>query len=59
MPEQNAELFEIGVAEVGQDIGIDAVVAERRLVLPEPEAPQPLHDVHDHVSRWLGHDRPG
>ena len=59
MPEQNAELFEIGVAEVGQDIGIDAVVAERRLVLPEPEAPQPLSDVHGHVSRWRGHDRPG
>ena len=59
MPEQNAELFEIGVAEVGQDIGIDAVVAKRRLVLPEPEAPQPLPDVHGHVSRWLGHDRPG
>jgi hypothetical protein len=36
MTEQNAELFEIGVAEVSQDIGIDAVVAERRLVLPEP-----------------------
>ena len=44
--EEHAELFEIGVGQVRQDVGVNSVLAERGLVLAEPQAPQPGSYVH-------------
>ncbi len=59
MAEDDAELFEVGVGQVGQDFGVDAVVAERRFVLAEPEASEPVPHVHSRVFRqFRGHHHP-
>jgi len=40
MPEgEHAELLKIGVGQVNQNVGVNSVLAERRLVLAEPKAP--------------------
>ena len=45
MAEQHAELLQISVAEVGENIDFHAVVAKDRLVLAEPQASKPIPDV--------------
>ena len=51
MPEgEHAELLEIGVAQVNQNVAVNSVLAERRFILAEPKAPQPIPHVHGSVS---------
>ncbi len=49
MPERRPELFEIGVRQFGEDFGVNFVFAKCGLVLPKPEAPQPVAHVHHRV----------
>ena len=42
----DADLLEILPGQLGEYLGVDAVVAKRRLVLLEPQAPQPRRDLH-------------
>jgi hypothetical protein len=44
--ERQPDFFEIGLRQVGQDVRLDLVLLEDRLVLAETEAPQPSSDVH-------------
>jgi hypothetical protein len=46
MSHRQAELFEVGVAQLGQDLVVDRAVAEDRLVLFEAQAPQPGRHIH-------------
>src|SRR5271156_3983717 len=46
MPERDAEVLQMLVLEFRQNVGVDFALAKNRLVLPEPEAPQPFPDVH-------------
>ena len=41
MPQRHTELLEIGVGQLGQDIGVDFTRAKERLVLAEAETSQP------------------
>ena len=43
-------LFEVGFRQFRQNLSIDFVFAEQRLVLAETEASQPIRDVHDRSS---------
>jgi hypothetical protein len=43
---RDAEVLEILDRQLRQHVAVDLVVAERRLVLPEAEAPQPTADIH-------------
>jgi hypothetical protein len=47
--ERDAELLEIGFGQIGQDIGLDGIDPECRLVLAESEASQPIGDIHRDV----------
>ena len=47
MPERHADLLEVGLGQVDEDVGVDLVLAEQRFVLSEADAVQPLGDVHD------------
>ena len=51
MPQEDAELLEIGVRQVRQDLIVNPVLAERRFILAKPQTAQPFADVHDRVSR--------
>ena len=42
-----AHLAEMIVREIAQDVGVDRVLAEYRLILSEAKALQPTSDVHD------------
>ena len=42
----NAKVLEVVGGQCGQEVGIDLVVAERRRVALEPEAAQPITDIH-------------
>ena len=44
--ERQTELFEVALVQLWQNIALDRVLAERRLVLGQPEAPQPIADIH-------------
>jgi hypothetical protein len=47
MPDQtDAEILQILGGQAGQYACVDLVRAERRLVLLEPELPQPIRDIH-------------
>jgi hypothetical protein len=46
VPQKDAELFEISVGQIRQDLRVDFVFAERGFVLAETEVPQPSPDVH-------------
>ena len=48
----HAEFHQVVSRQVGQDLAVDLIVTERRLVLAEPKAPQPAPHVHGRVSRW-------
>jgi hypothetical protein len=49
MSERNPELFEIGFRQISQNIGLDCVISERRLVLAKSKASQPIGDIHRDV----------
>ena len=44
---RDAKLLEVLRRQVGQDRLVYLVFAEDRLVLPEAQAPQPDHNIHD------------
>jgi hypothetical protein len=44
---ENAEVLEVLRRQIGQDRLAYLVLAERRLILPEAQAPEPDHHVHD------------
>ena len=46
MAEQDPELFQVSVGQLGQDLGVDRVLAERLLVALQPQIPQPSRDIH-------------
>ena len=46
MPERHAELLEINLGQLRQDIGVDFTRAKERFVLPEAETSQPIPDIH-------------
>ena len=48
--EGNAEVLEVVGGQIGQEIDVDLVVAERLLVALEPEAAQPIPDVIHHAT---------
>ena len=45
--EQNAELLQVLIREIGQDAVVYCVIAKRGLVLLKAKAPQPARHVHD------------
>ena len=47
MPQRHADLFEVGLGQIGQDLGINFALAKRGLILTETERAQPSPDVHD------------
>ena len=49
----HAEVLQVLGREPGQDLGVDGVVAERLLVLPQPELAQPSRDVHLRFLRGM------
>jgi hypothetical protein len=52
MPERNAEVLEVLLGELRQNIGVDFAVAEHGLALFEAEAPQPGPDVNGRNPPW-------
>ena len=46
VPQRHPDLLEVGLAQVGQDVGVDLVLPEQRFVLSEADRVQPLADVH-------------
>src|SRR5262249_13691202 len=46
-PKWKTQLAEMIVREIVQDVGVDRVLAENRLILFETKAPQPIPKVHD------------
>jgi hypothetical protein len=51
MAERHAELLEIELGQLGQDIGVDFTRAKERLVLSEAEASEPTPDIHSRAPR--------
>jgi hypothetical protein len=51
VPHRDAELFEVGLGQLGQDLVVDLVLAEHRLVLFEAQCPQPGGDIHLDLRR--------
>src|SRR5580704_10257341 len=55
----DAEILQIVNSQFRQHRAVDFVVAERRLVLPQTEAPQPISDVHRRTRvRFDSYDGP-
>ena len=51
----DANVFEIVSSQLGQDLGVNLVLPERRLVAPQPQLAQPRRNVHDvHHVQWAG-----
>ena len=50
MAEQNAELFQVLIRQIGQDAEVYSVLAENGLVLFEAKAPQPASQIHDRAA---------
>jgi hypothetical protein len=58
-PERNADFFEVGLGQVGQDVRVDLMLAEQGFILSEPDRVQPLGDVHRRSrARFDSHDGP-
>jgi hypothetical protein len=58
MPEQDAELFEVGFSEFGQCLKVDSVGAKDRFVFGQPEFSQPVADIHGVIAPGHRHLRP-
>ena len=55
----DAEILQIVNSQFRQHRAVDFVVAERRLVLPQTEAPQPISDIHRRTRlRFDSYDGP-
>jgi hypothetical protein len=52
--EANAQILQVLRRQVRQDRVVDRVLAERRLMLFETEAPQPTSEVHDGALASVG-----
>ena len=50
MPERHADLLEVGLGQVRQDLRVDLMLPEQRFVLSEADRVQPLGDVHRTAS---------
>src|ERR1700722_5490494 len=46
---RHAELLEVIPRELGEDLAVNLIVTERRLVFAQPKASQPVSNVHSHV----------
>ena len=46
MAKQNAKPLQVLIGQVVQNLGVDGVLTECRLILFEAKAPQPTSDVH-------------
>jgi len=51
VPERHAELLEIDVGQLGQDVGVDFIRAKERLVLSEAQSSEPTPDIHVRAPR--------
>ena len=51
VPERHAELLEIDLGQLRQDIGVDFTRAKERLVLSETKTSQPIPDIHGRTPR--------
>ena len=51
MPQKDAELFEISLRQVRQNLIVNPVLVEHRFILTKPQPAQPLAKVHNRVSR--------
>ena len=52
---RDAKLFQVLVRQAREDRLVYLILAECRLVLPEAQAPQPDHDVHEDAQIGLPH----
>ena len=59
MAERDAELFQIGLSQVRQDVGVNGTFAESLLVPLQPQLPQPSRDVHAAPTKALALKRRG
>jgi hypothetical protein len=57
VPEIDAQLRQVAIGQIRQNVGVDRVVAEGGLVPAETEAPQPNRDVHCEPPFVHGKDR--
>ncbi len=57
MAERDAEVLQVPIGELGQDVGYDVVVAERLLVALQPQLAQPSRDVHVRIPPALAPER--
>jgi len=56
----HAKFLKVGLGQLGQNISVDFVRAERGFVLTKTKVPQPTSEVHDGALTPLGaYDRPG
>ena len=53
----HAEFFKVIARQLGEDLAVDLIVAERRLVFAESKATQPFSHVHSHVPNAREDDR--
>jgi hypothetical protein len=53
MPEWDAELLQVRVGQVGQDVRVDRVLAEKGEVLAKPQTLQPVAHIHGRASHGL------
>ena len=47
---RHAEFLQVVTRQIGEDFAIDLILTERPFVFAEPEAPQPVSDVHGRVT---------
>jgi hypothetical protein len=47
MPQRHAKFLKVGLGQLGQNISVDFVRAERGFVLTKTKVPQPTSEVHD------------
>ena len=50
MPQRHADLFEVAIGQLAQNVGIDVVVSKQRFILLKTAASQPYRDIR-HCSR--------
>src|SRR6516162_9693549 len=48
---RHAELLQVLSRQVAEDVAVDLIVTEHRLVFAEPKAPQPVSHVHGRVPK--------
>ena len=51
MPERDAELLEVDLGQLRQDIGVDFTRTKKRLVLSQAETFEPTPDIHGRTPR--------